>query len=138
MKYMSKKVISWLILIPCLLILVSIIGIWLFFYWTEKMLCSSTLYQVVNSPDVAFSAKIEEYDCGAASSWHTLVLVESKQLFLPGSETILSVRGRPDLNSVHVSWTGKRKLKITLPSNINVLIKKKQWRDVKINYISMD
>jgi len=134
MKITKKKLITWLILTPCLLILIAIAGIWAFFYWTEKMLCSSTVYQTTNSPDAAFSAKIEEYDCGAASSWHTLILIESKQLLLPGSQTILSVRGRPDLNSTHISWIGKRKLRITLPAHTSTLIKKAQWRDIQIEY----
>jgi hypothetical protein len=136
MPNLKKVIIFSLVGLPLLgfaLYKLAIIGV---SYWLGTSMCSSTIYKTIKSPDGHYSAILLEEDCGATTSWSTQVFLESNQLWQPGKERILSLRGRPAETQISITWVKNRELKITTRPTVNPYIRKSQWRNAQIHYDS--
>jgi hypothetical protein len=110
------------------------------FYWLGFGLCGHKVTQLALSPSGRYTAKIEEFDCGAVSGWDSDVMILqrpflfSSRLFGTASE-IFYLNGAPSNISLRWSSDSELTLQCFNCQTNQTKILKKRWKEITIQYI---
>jgi len=125
-----------IVVVSVVLLIVLLVGYTRFGYFGFKLFdCDNRVIKDLKSPDGKYSATVFERDCGATTSYVTVVSVRDSSSKFKGDRVddfVFTMKGRPQID---IRWEDGRHLVIKRPTKNDDIFKElRSWKEVRISY----